>query len=159
MTSTLSKRKINRLKEYDYSQNGCYFVTVCTESNNHTLGKIVGADDPGRPTNVQLSPLGKCLEETIKRQNKDNIKIDCFVVMPNHFHAIVEIDDSGRPRSSAPTVGNIVGNIKSYVSKLAGFSVWQKGFHDHIIRCDNSYEQIAGYILTNPDKWAEDKYY
>ena len=90
----LPKRKPNRLKEYDYSQNGAYFVTICTKNRENLFGTIVvGATAPGRPC-FSLNELGKCVDETINNANNNDdndIKIDKYTVMPNHVHLIVVI--------------------------------------------------------------------
>ena len=102
----LPKRKNIRLKDYDYSQNGAYFVTICVKDKNAMLGTIVGTTALGRPLNedsrsfVELTPLGICVDDTIQTANKENVKIDKYVIMPNHIHMIVilgqDADDRGR---------------------------------------------------------------
>lgn len=155
------KRKKIRLKGYDYSQNGVYFVTVCAKDRMNLFGQIiVGATAPGRPS-VSLSALGECIDETIKNVNvtaENDAKIDAYVVMPNHMHLIVTICSNAGDRGRSP-LPIVVRNIKSYVSKWAGFSPWQKTFHDHIIRDEQDYQKIWQYIETNPLVWEEDCFY
>lgn len=157
----LPKRKMIRLKGYDYSQNGAYFVTLCAKDRVNLFGQIVvGATAPGRPS-VSLSALGKCIDETIKNVNVtegNDAKIDVYVVMPNHIHFIVTICSDAGDRGRSP-LHIVVRNIKSYVSKWAGFSPWQKSFHDHIIRDEQEYQKIWQYIETNPLVWEEDCFY
>ncbi|MCL2861724.1 MAG: transposase [Firmicutes bacterium] len=118
----LPKRKINRLTEYDYSQEGAYFITICALNKSHLFGNIVGS----------CIPVRQLMEEDLS---------------------------NGRLWTSAPTISQIVSSLKSFVSKKAGFDVWQKSFYDHIIRNHDDYEHIWEYIDTNTDKWHEDKYY
>jgi len=98
------------------------------------------------------------VDETIQVGNKNNVKIDKYIIMPNHIHMIIILaentDDRGRS-----SLQQIVRNIKSYVTKWAGFSLWQPRFHDHIIRSEAEYQRIWQYIDENPDRWAEDEYY
>ena len=86
-----------------------------------------------------------------------NVFIDKYVIMPNHIHLIIGIKN-GRAMH-APTVSNIIGQTKSFVTKQCKLSIWQKSFYDHIIRDENDYLRIWEYIDTNPAKWAEDQYY
>jgi REP element-mobilizing transposase RayT len=83
----LPVRKANRLAGYDYSQNGAYFVTICIQDRQELLGKIVGATVPGRPSD-ELTELGKITDIAIKHNNRENLRVDCYVIMPNHIHII-----------------------------------------------------------------------
>ena len=150
-------RKNIRLQGHDYSSAGYYFITMCVKGRNPLFGKIVGTTALGRPS-VELSPLGECLDKTIQFAEKNNVRIDKYVVMPNHVHMIIilthEPDDRGRS-----SLQQVVRNIKSYTTKWAGFSFWQARFHDHIIRNETDYQRIWQYIDENPARWAEDCYY
>ena len=88
------------------------------------------------------------------------ITVDHFVIMPNHIHLLLQINSNtdGRPMA-APTISMIINQTKGTVSKKAGFSVWQKGFYDHIIRSEQDYLDIWNYIEGNPGKWSEDELY
>ena len=158
---SLPQRKWPRLKGYDYSQSGLYFVTICTHNKEMLLGDIVGAAI-GRP-HVALTLLGEFVEEGIAHISKRYTQVECkhHVVMPNHIHLIVSIqgvDACGRPMA-APTLSRVLNQFKGYVSKQAGFSLWQKGFYEHIIRNEQSYLEICQYIEENPSRWAEDSYF
>ena len=154
------KRKANRLTKYDYSQNGAYFVAICTKDHAQIFGKIpVGATVPGRPP-VELTQLGTMIQDAIEYYNanaKDFI-FDHYVIMPNHIHAIIVIMGEAGDRGRSPLQG-IVRGLKAYVTKQAGFSPWQKSFNDHIIRNEARYLMITEYIQTNPAKWAKDRYH
>ena len=155
------QRKPNRLMDYDYSHNGAYFVTICARDRENLFGTvIVGATAPGRPF-ISLNELGRCVDETIiNAHNKGNsdIKIDKHIIMPNHVHLIIVICAETGDRGRSP-LQFVVRNIKSYVSKWAGFAVWQRSFHDHIIRNEEEYQKIWEYIDTNPFNWEIDKYH
>ena len=135
-------------------------MTICSKDKQCIFGTIVGAGVLDRP-NVRLTELGNAVFNAIEFQFQKGVIVDKFVVMPNHVHLLIAIDDqsNGRSGTPAPTVGQIVGQLKSYVTKQAGFEVWQKGFYDHIIRDQKDYDNIWNYIDTNPDKWQEDKNY
>ena len=149
-------RKSIRLKGYDYSQAGYYHITMCVKDRHEMLGRVVGTTAPGRPAFIELTPVGECVNETIQVANKNNVKIDKYVIMPNHIHIIVILETDDRGRSS---LHQVVRNIKSYVTKQIGFSLWQPRFYDEIIRNEEAYRNICQYIDENPQKWAEDEYY
>ena len=147
----LPKRKPTRIKEYDYSTAGAYFVTVCTKDRKQILSSIVGGDAHIAPC-VRLTQYGKIVDKYIKNEPQ----ITHYVIMPNHIHMIIEID--GPMWASVPTksVISIVRSIKILTTKEIGHSIWQRSFHDHIIRNEKDYKEIAEYIENNPAKWAED---
>jgi len=147
----LPERKPNRLKDYDYSQSGAYFVTICTKDHKHLFGKItVGASVLARP-NIELSSLGRLVNSAIEHYNTNaiNFVFDRCAIMPNHLHAIIIIHDAAGERGRSP-LRNIVRNLKGYVTKQAGKTSWQKSFHDHINRNEADYLRIAQYIENNP---------
>ncbi len=164
----LPRRKSIRLKEYDYSQNGAYFVTICVADRSVLLWRNVGADiiRPNSTTihsnQMPLSQYGKIVEIAISQisTHYENIFVDKYCIMPDHVHMIVFIapDESGR-MISAPTLSVIIGSMKRWVSKQIGFPIWQKSFHDHIIRDEQEYQKIWEYIDTNPLKWELDEYH
>ncbi|MBE6732392.1 MAG: hypothetical protein E7561_00125 [Ruminococcaceae bacterium] len=156
-------RKPTRLKNFDYSQNGYYFVTICTHNRKNILSDIVGEGFPL----PQLSPQGKIAEKYILNINKKypHIQTEKFVIMPNHIHIIFSINNNGRGDPS-PTIANVVGWLKYNITKQInmvynniGNKIFQRSFHDHIIRGENDYLKIWNYIDTNPQKWNEDCFY
>ena len=155
----LPKRKQNRLTEYDYSTPNAYFITICTHNRKNLFWKDVGAAI-GRPENVPLTNLGLWVKQVIGDipMHYPAITVDHAVIMPNHIHLLLQIntDADGRPMA-APTISTVINQVKGIVSKKAGFSVWQKGFYDHVIRSEQDYLDIWNYIEGNPGKWAEDK--
>lgn len=118
----------------------------------------VGADII-RPK-VLLSEYGIIVNKAINEipEHYDGVYVDRFVIMPNHIHIILRFDYDGGRMVSAPTV---IGSFKRYVSKQIGYSIWQKGFYDHVIRDDEDYLVRAQYIDENPKKWllGKDEYY
>ncbi len=161
----LTSRKLNRLKKFDYGGNGAYFVTICVQGKHEMLWQShVGAiiNRPHEP-NI-LSGYGLIAENAISNisQYYPCIIVDKYVIMPNHIHMILAVhrheDSSGR-LIIAPTISTVIQQFKRYVSKQFGFSLWQKSFHDHIIRDEQEYEMIWDYIDQNPLIWAEDCYF
>ncbi len=147
---TLPDRKKNRLENYDYSQNGAYFITICTRDRKKILSEIVGADTI-RPYEIILSQYGKIVDKAINNIANiyENISVDKYVIMPDHVHMILRITNNGGRMVSAPTV---IAGMKRYVSKKCGVSIWQKTYYDHIIRNQKDYNEIWEYIEHNPEK-------
>ncbi|MBE6817204.1 MAG: hypothetical protein E7520_05835 [Ruminococcaceae bacterium] len=165
----LPKRKANRLADYDYSSDGAYFITICTLDMQCILSEIVGADDLGSPL-VHLTKYGAVSEQNIIRMNSiyDDITVVNYVIMPNHIHMLLVIDnssvpDSGAPRSSPPTntLSKFVTAFKKFTEKEIGERIWQRSYHDHIIRSDEDLCMHIQYIDENPKKWlmGKDEYY
>lgn len=153
-------RKKNRLQNYDYSQNGAYFITICTDKRKCILSEIVGAT-LGRPAYAQLTSWGKCVENAVMRieQCYTDVRLEKYVIMPNHIHLLLMIDVApGRPRV-APTISRIVQQTKGLATKQIGRNLFQKSFHDHIIRDEAHYQLIWQYIDTNPARWQQDCFY
>ena len=153
------KRKQNRLQSFDYGTPGAYFITICTENRRNLFWKDVGAI-MDRPEKVPLTPLGRIVQQSILDipGHYPAVSVDCFVIMPNHIHLLLQIHADSNGRSMiAPTVSTVVRLMKGAVSRQAGVSVWQKGFYDHVIRNEKDYQEIWNYIAGNPGKWAEDK--
>lgn len=153
----LPKRKLQRLSGYDYSTPNYYYVTICTYQKKQIFGKP-----------KELSKIGKIAEiELLNITNHySNVKIDKYVVMPNHIHIIVVIDYNCTAERSRPfpTLSSVIGLYKSGVAKqihkqYPNFEVWQKSFYDTIIRNEQSYNEIVRYIEENPDKWEKDEYF
>ena len=151
-------RKPNRLPDYDYSSPSAYFITICTNQRRNILGRV-GATD-GRPHEISLSSYGKIVDSCIKNipERYPAISLDQYVIMPNHIYLLLQIHagSDGWPLV-APTMSQVVNQLKGAASKKAGFSLWQKGFHDHVIRGDADYREIWNYIQNNPATWEKDK--
>ena len=160
----MESRKHNRLENFDYSTTGYYFITVCTAKKQKILCDIVGCGILDAPK-ITLSETGKIVKNQLDFMSDfyDNIKIDKYIIMPNHLHIIIKIcGDGGVPRTSHPTdnlISNFVGTFKRFSNKYVRNNIWQKSFYDHIIRDENDYLRIWEYIENNPAKWTEDEYY
>lgn len=177
MGTELPNRKPNRLKEYDYSQPGAYFVTICTRDRKNIFWREnvgadiirpqnhyhVGADiiRPETPVGDLLSESGKIAERAILAipDHYKGVTVDQYVVMPNHVHILVRISETGGRLIAAPTLSTVIGQLKRYVAKQIGQPIWQRSFHDHIIRNEDDYRTIWEYIENNPAKWTEDRFY
>ena len=161
----LSKRKSPRLKEYDYSTPGMYFVTICVKNRKQLLGNIVGDGDFDVPQMI-LSKYGLVLEKYINLMNEkySHIKIDKYVIMPNHIHLIINITDykNGASETAAPynnEMSKFVSLLKRYCNIEYGQNIFQRSFHDRVIRGENDYNKIWEYIDTNVLKWKQDCFY
>lgn len=163
----LPKRKRQRLKNYNYAQNGAYFVTICTQDKNCLFGQVWHGK-------MHLNTAGKMVKQhLLKMQDLQGVSIEQYKVMPNHIHILLLFcrDTSGTTQRSFPTVSSIIQGFKSattadYVSlvkagKCPAFQnrIWQKSFHDHIIRNENDFLRIWEYIAFNELKWEQDCFY
>ena len=146
---------------YDYSNAGVYFVTVCTKDKKPLLWNNVGASI-ARPQSANLSVYGKIVDDAIRQIpiHYPDVNIDNYVVMPNHIHLLLSIEGNidGRP-VVAPTISRVIQQMKGYVSKQIGYSIWQKLFIEHIIRNERDYIEHYTYIDNNPIKWELDELY
>ena len=205
-THTFHHRRSIRLKGYDYSADGLYFITICTKDRNHYFGRVIDGK-------MVLNERGQIVKnEWLNTINvrKDEVILHEYIIMPNHFHAIIEICRRGvshtpqihTPQSNTPddgltsnnvvcdvtnngacdatnngvcdvkdrgvcdtplrspskTLGSIVRGFKSAVTKQIGFPVWQRNYHEHIIRNTNAFTKISNYILNNPAQWHCDMF-
>ena len=175
-------RRSIRLQNYDYSQSGLYFVTICVNYRLAVLGQIMNGK-------MQLNDAGMIVENTWLDlvNHVSNVKLHEFVVMPNHFHGIIEIVGAGSKPAQhddnlsngnlryeraglepAPTKGlsEIIRQFKTFSARRInqlqnsiGAPVWQRNYHEHIIRNEADYLRIANYVQTNPLRWNEDCYF
>ena len=164
----LLTRKNIRLKGYDYGGNGAYFLTICTEDRERLLGEVIVGQGL---CSCRLTDIGNLVECETKKLSERflNVTIDKYVIMPNHVHIIIFLEQSQNERqeqSPCPTIGDIMCAYKSITTKLCnradnitGRRIWQFRYHDHIIRDEEDYLMKWNYIDTNPARWAEDKYY
>ena len=157
--SELQKRKSNRLQNFDYSTNGAYFITICTYNKECILSNIVGEGLCALPK-INLNPIGEEIEKSINYINDyyDNIKIVKHIIMPNHIHLLIEINNQTGGHGDPP-LQSIIGQLKSYTTNKYGKQLWQRSYYDHIIRNEEDYLNVWEYINNNAKKWTEDKYY
>jgi len=168
MCVATKRRKNVRLTEYDYSQAGYYFITICTKDKEHTLwvGSGIARLIPAGNSQIeyQLSPVGEIVRVAIEGIPNfyPNVVVDKYVIMPNHIHMILiltEVQAELRRAMPAPTISRIVNQMKGVVSKRAGFAIWQKSFYEHIILNEARYREIWQYINDNPAKRTTDEYF
>ncbi len=160
----MQNRKKTRLQNYDYSQNGMYFITICTKDKKCFFGEIVN-------DKMVLNNFGKIVKNIWLElpSHNNNISIDEFIIMPNHIHGIIEIINVG-DRHVCPLhlrhtqiLPKVVGGFKAAITKKFNQLFpennfkWQRSFYDHIIRKDESLNKIREYIMINPQQWHKDK--
>jgi len=167
LNSDRHRRRSIRLKYYDYSQAGAYFVTICTYNKKCLFGEVIDGK-------MVLNQFGKVVEREWLRTTeiRPNMQLDKFIIMPNHMHGIVIIDESnvgatGRsPLPKGPTpksIGAIAAGFKSVATRrindLRGTPytpVWQRNYYEHVIRNEDDLSEIREYIVNNPMKWDLD---
>jgi len=161
----------NRLKGWDYGMPGFYFVTICTQNKEPWFGEIRGDQ-------MILSPAGEIVTGELEKTPhiRPDIRLEAWVVMPNHIHAIIVVDEipgvetprrgvSTNKKNWRPgTLGAIINQYKSICTRRIRAKgwidfTWQARFYDHIIRDKKSLENIHNYIIENPARWAEDEYF
>ena len=147
-------RKRNRLQDYDYSQGGAYYVTICAQYKKCLFGYVI--DGPDGPI-MQVNELGRIVEAHIRAisDRYPTIEVVRACVMPNHVHLLLFFD----PEKTHPALSMVINQFKGAASKSAGKPLWQKGYYDHVIRDEAEYRQIGSYIEHNAAKWKSDDYY
>ena len=157
-------RKPNRLRNFDYSEDGAYFITICTKDRKQILSRITAADESVPPV-LHLTEVGRIVNAvfTAIPEHYPNVLVDHFVIMPNHIHLLLWIKHRGRSVSAPtdaqnPSIDRIIRHCKAFVTRKPGSTIWQTGFYDHVIRDERDYLIRAQYIENNPAKWAEDEY-
>ena len=142
-------RKSARIPDFDYSSNNYYFVTICA----HNRRCIFGEPDC-------LNWMGKLVQEEIQKipTHYASVLVDQYVVMPNHIHMIIVLEEN------SPNLNQIIAQYKSGVTRKIreqspAVSVWQRSYHDHVIRDQKGYENIWNYIKGNPMNWSKDCFY
>jgi REP element-mobilizing transposase RayT len=190
-------RKLLRLKGYDYSNAGLYFITICCQDRVWRFGRV----ENGK---MILNEFGQIAnDEWIKLENRfENFELDVFQIMPNHMHGIIKLKEpmlgsgftpdhydhndqnethgietnniqpntiENNTSKNKPTISDIIGAYKSLVSnacleiykfrnQMMG-KLWQRNYYEHIIRDERAYNNISNYIIDNPAKWHEDKFF
>ncbi|MFZ4798489.1 MAG: transposase [Bacteroidia bacterium] len=159
-------RRSIRLKGYNYSQAGLYFITICCQDRIHRFGHVENGE-------MKLNEFGTiAFNEWVKLTERfTNFELDVFQIMPNHMHGIIVLNDLDKVSGAnpTPTIFDIVGAFKSLVvnvcidicnleNKRLG-KLWQRNYYEHIIRDERSYQNISNYIINNPAKWEEDKFF
>jgi REP element-mobilizing transposase RayT len=173
--AALPNRQSIRLKDYDYSSPGAYFVTICTWQKKCVLGEIIDSE-------MQLNEAGKIANSAWRDlpNHYRHVRLDESVVMPNHFHGIIwitgsgfkpdrlEIDSKRAGLKPAPTrwhaLPEVIRGFKSFSARqinvfrqTPGTSVWQRNYYERVIRNEEELNRAREYILNNPRKWALDE--
>ena len=157
------------MQGYDYARPGQYFVTVCAHRRELLFGEVIKGQ-------MRRNAWGDIVhsEWYATERIRPEIRLDACMVMPNHLHGIIEImgvgarrrlAPTGRPPGAAPgSIGAILGQIKSLTNKAInrargtpGHPVWQRNYHEHIIRNEQELERIREYICNNPLRWPWDR--
>jgi len=169
----LHHRRSIRLPGYDYAQAGAYFVTLCTHQCEWLFGEVVNGE-------MQLNAFGCVVEEEWLQTPiiRPYVQLDTFVIMPNHFHGIIVMTDDGRGTAppcpyytgqfGKPVAGSLPTIMRSYKSAVTkrinalrntpSAPVWQRNYHEHVIRNETALSTIRTYIANNPLHWAADRY-
>ena len=161
-------RKHPRLNSYDYSKQGYYFVTICTQNSEEILSKISPVcDKVGRGLapalfRTDLTIFGEIAEEQLfaLQERYPYVKIDKYVIMPNHIHVIIILGQKRAGASPRPTLCDIICSYKSITTlkcnkrdNIKGRKIFQTSFYEHIIRNEKAYTAICRYIYENPIGW------
>ena len=164
-----------RLKGWDYSSPGHYFITICTKNRECLFGNIV-------QNKIVLSDMGKIMERYWREipDHFNGVKLDEYVIMPNHIHGIISImvetpnlgvstgtdPETGTDpdKKNTPNIGIIINQYKRICTirireSYPGIIIWQTRYHDHIIRDENELYRIRQYIIKNPANWEKDDKY
>ena len=162
MEKKLPQRKPTRLAQFDYSSEGAYFITICTEDRKQILSRIVG-DGVYDVPRVELLKYGKIVDKYINKMNNDYdyIYADRYVIMPNHIHMIIKITANVGGTSQAPyptartntLLSKFISLLKRYCNREIGENIFQRSFHDHVIRDGDDYDTIVKYVFENPIAW------
>ena len=152
-------RKNIRLRHWDYSNAGCYHVTICTHDKAMLFGSVIHPD--GAPAYVDLSDLGAICEDAVSliHGRFPGVQVLNHIVMPNHVHLLLSLQGP-----DAPALGCVVQFLKAQVTREArlgnpDFVVWQARYHDHIVRGEADFLRTWEYIDENPIKWGNDEYF
>ena len=164
----IPQRHSLRLKGYDYSQEGAYFVTICAHGKACLFGDVIGSE-------MKVNELGQKAQAVWDDLpvHYPHVATDAFVVMPNHVHGVIVIQAGGegvgaglkpaRTESARHGLSEIIRGFKTFSARrinefreTSGATVWQRNYYEHIIRNDADYNRIAEYIVNNPQRWAED---
>jgi len=165
-------RRSNRLRGYDYSQPGYYFVTLCTKNREYLFGEI-------KENQMILNEIGRIINRQWKELTfkYSNINNSDFIIMPNHIHGVIELIRRGLINQTPTlennenwilmknpeiTLGKIIRFFKAKSafqirSKSNIFQIWQRNYYEHIVRNENDLNQIREYIQNNPYNWKMDE--
>ncbi|MHB0987599.1 MAG: transposase [Bellilinea sp.] len=146
------------MQGYDYSQNGAYFVTICVANRQSILWTDIKPPSDGFNDLPLLSKLGSMVNSAIQNipVYYPNVSVEKYVIMPDHVHLILLISGSDEHAMHRPKLSTIISQMKGYVTKTIGVSIWQKSYFDRIIRSESEFNNIWEYIDTNLVNWEND---
>jgi len=175
MTPRVPRRRPIRLRGFDYTSPGAYFVTICTRNRACILGDL-------KAGSISLTPIGKIVQRTWAEtpNHFPNVGLDEYVIMPNHLHGLLLIEDTTvGAQHAAPlrvpsegaghrvqpgSLGAIIRAFKSASTRmtnmhtgLSGHRIWQRAYYEHIVRDEQDLARIRAYIQENPLRWALDE--
>jgi len=178
----LNNRQSARLKEYNYSEPGAYFVTICTKNRECIFGQItdVGTDLCVRPNpftcpEMRLNEIGKIIDKWLKELTHKflSIQIDESIIMPNHFHAVINITEPDMGTHAGVPLHRVIQWFKTMTTNdyfkykkkkqcrggpmCPPKKLWQRNYYEHVIRNEADLQQIRQYIINNPINWATDR--
>jgi len=158
-------RKNTRLQGYDYSTEGAYFLTICTENRKCLLSRIVGTGVLDGPK-IELLSYGKIAAKYINQLSDfyHDLSVESYVIMPNHVHILLCVKHKGPPETPVPTAQNstvsrFISTFKRFCNKEYGKNIWQSRSYDHIIRNQEDFDKHLEYIYENPFGWENDQLY
>ena len=148
------------MPNYSYSNVGYYFITICAKHKEKLFGTVVGGDTLNTPY-VALTECGKIVEQYVASTDKiQGIQVDKYVIMPNHLHIIlINHEESEKQDRANERIPHAVGTLKRLVNREIGMNVFQRSYHDHVIRGEKDYQKIWSYIEDNPRRWKDDCFY
>ena len=163
MENDIPKRKTLRLKSYDYSSRGAYFITICTKDKLPILSTITIAKSVGDGAHdvpfVKLTKIGDIVERNLKTsKNIKGVKLDYYVIMPDHIHVIFflepkEFASFGTSRAPSPTnemIPHVISTFKRFCNKEIGYNIFQRSYIEHVIRDEEDLYTRRQYIKDNP---------
>ena len=157
----LPKRKSTRLKNFDYSSAGAYFVTICVRDRMHILSEITVGEGLAPPEfTVKLKPCGEIVKEQLQliEIRFQGVTVEDYVIMPDHIHAVIFLRGKAGGASPSPTLNDVICAFKSLTSrsckqKYGIEKMFQRSFAEHIVRDREDYETRRKYIYENPKRW------
>ncbi len=158
-------RKRNRLHDYDYSSQGAYFITICTENrskifwkNIKNKDKAISPADKFNETDIVLSEAGIIVGEELKNISKiyKGVEISKYCIMPDHLHMIISL--SNIEGEEMPGIPRIIQQFKGAITKRLGIAIWQKSYYDRILRDEEDFQNHWVYIDMNPRMWVWDEH-
>lgn len=157
----LPQRKHPRLKNYDYSASGSYFITICTVEKKCILGQISSRNDINTAPKTVLSDIGKISKKYLDSMVSvySDVKIENYVIMPNHIHVLLTLCGYDKSAKKKTDLFQIIKAYKRLTAREIGYQIWQESYYDEIIKDNLHFQNVWDYIEFNECKWEDDKYF